>query len=158
RARAKLVQRPARLRDADDRNVQGAPPDEGLERGKDLLVGEVAGGAEEDERVRGLRCRHECFSSWPPNSRRMADMTRLAKSASPREAKRSPMALARMGAGTLSSIAARRVQRPSPESETRPVNSVSSGLRTRAAAVRSSSHDAMTLPRLHTSAISGRSR
>ena len=57
-----------------------------------------------------------------------------------------------------SSIAALIVQRPSPESETRPENSASSGSLTSDAAVKSSSHDATTLPRRHTSAMSRRSK
>ena len=44
-------------------------------------------------------------------------------------------------AGTPSSIAAIAVQRPSPESETRPANPSSAGDSWSAAAVRSSSHD-----------------
>ena len=47
-------------------------------------------------------------------------------------------------------MAACIVQRPSPESETRPAKSASVGPRA-APAVRSSSHEAMTLPRRHTS-------
>ena len=46
-----LVQVPARLGHADDRHVEVAARDQGLQRGKDLLVGQVARGAEEDERV-----------------------------------------------------------------------------------------------------------
>jgi hypothetical protein len=45
---------------------------------------------------------------------------------------------------------------PSPESDTRPANGERAGSATRAVAVRSSSHDAITLPRRHTSAMSGR--
>ena len=60
------------------------------------------------------------FSSWPPNCLRIAESTLSAKSASPREVKRSYSAVVRTGAGTPSSIAAIEVQRPSPESETRP--------------------------------------
>ena len=48
--------------------------------------------------------------------------TRSAKSSSPRDAKRSAIAVERIGAGTPSSMAALSVQRPSPESETRPAN------------------------------------
>ena len=43
------------------------------------------------------------------------------------------------------------VHRPSPESETLPANCVSSGSSVSAAAVKSSNHDAITLPRRHTS-------
>ena len=58
------------------------------------------------------------FSRWPPNSNRMADKMRLANSSLPREAKRSNSAELSTGTGTPSSIAAARVHRPSPESET----------------------------------------
>ena len=51
-----------------------------------------------------------------------------AKSSSPRELKRSYSAALRTGAGTDSSIAAAIVQRPSPESDTRPANFARSGL------------------------------
>ena len=61
------------------------------------------------------------FSTWPPNSKRIADRTRSAKSASPREEKRSKRAAVRTCAGTDVSMAAWTVQRPSPESETRPL-------------------------------------
>ena len=61
------------------------------------------------------------------------------------------------GAGTDSSIAAAMVQRPSPESDTRPAKFARSGLSFRARAVRSSSQELITLPRRHSSAIAGRS-
>jgi hypothetical protein len=48
--------------------------------------------------------------------------------ASPRRAKRENSALEMTGVGTPSSIAACKVQRPSPESETRPENPARSGL------------------------------
>ena len=54
RARLQLLEGPAGLGDADDRHVERAAPDHRLQRREDLLVREVAGGAEEDERV-GLR-------------------------------------------------------------------------------------------------------
>ena len=47
-----LVQVPARLRHADDRHVEVAALDHGLQRREDLLVGEVAGRPEEDKGVR----------------------------------------------------------------------------------------------------------
>ena len=60
------------------------------------------------------------------------------------------------GAGAPTSMAAMLVQRPSPESRHRPENSASVGaLEAAPAAVRSSSQDAMTLPRRQTSAIVG---
>ena len=62
-------------------------------------------------------------------------------------------------AGTPSSIAALIVQRPSPESETRPAKLREVRVaRASAMAVRSSSHDATTLPRRQTSAMSARLR
>ena len=77
---------------------------------------------------------------------------RSAKSASPRDSKREYSAALITGAGTPSSIAACSVQRPSPESETRPWKLPSSGSCRNASAVRSSSHEPTTLPRRHISA------
>ena len=88
----------------------------------------------------------------------MAESSLSAKSASPRELKRSYSAAVRTGAGTASSIAALIVHRPSPESDTRPWKPSSFGSLISAAAVRSSSQEAITLPRRHTSAMSGRLR
>src|SRR3546814_219807 len=48
---AQLVDRPARMGHADHRHVEPAARDHRLQRGKDLLVGKVAGGAEEHECV-----------------------------------------------------------------------------------------------------------
>src|SRR4249920_2834447 len=93
-------------------------------------------------------------SSWPPNCLRMADRILSAKSASRRDVKREYRAVVSTGAGAASSIAAIDVQRPSPESLTRPSKLDKVGSSTSAAAVRSSSHDATTEPRLHTSATS----
>ena len=59
-------------------------------------------------------------------------------------------------AGTPSSIAAIAVQRPSPESETRPAKSSRSGELASADAARSSSQEATTLPRRQTSVTSAR--
>ena len=67
------------------------------------------------------------FSWWPPNPKRIAESSLFGKSASPRELKRSYSAAVSTGAGTASSIAALIVQRPSPESETRPANFASAG-------------------------------
>src|SRR5262249_44629724 len=94
------------------------------------------------------------FSWCPPNSNRIAESTRPAKSALPRWLKRSSRAVLSTGTGTPSSMAAATVQRPSPESETRPEKPSSAGLLVKALAVRSSSHEATTLPRRHTSATS----
>ena len=52
-----LVEIPAGLGDSDDGDVEGSSLDHGLEGGKDFFVGEVAGGAEEDECV-GLKLGH----------------------------------------------------------------------------------------------------
>src|SRR5581483_2842105 len=158
-ARPELLERPLRPRHADDGHVETAAPGHGLEGREDLLVDEVAARPEDDERVRAGR-RHEPapFSTWPPNSNRRAETRRSWKSASPLEAKRSKSAAASTGAGTASSTAASSVQRPSPESDTRPVNRPSSGSLANAAAVRSRSHEATTLPRRQTSVIAARSK
>ncbi len=50
-ASPELLESPARLRDPDDRHVETSAPAHRLQGGEDLLVGEVASGAEEDERV-----------------------------------------------------------------------------------------------------------
>ena len=71
------------------------------------------------------------FSKWPPNWNRIADSSLSWKSASPRELNRSYSAVVSTGTGTASSMAALIVQRPSPESETRPANSESSGSSTK---------------------------
>jgi hypothetical protein len=46
-----LVEVPSGFGDADDGDVERASLDHGLEGGKDLFVGEVACGSEEDEGV-----------------------------------------------------------------------------------------------------------
>ena len=58
RTRAKLFDRPVPPRDADDRDVQMAAASHRVQRGKDLLVGEIARCPKQDQRVR-LRLRHE---------------------------------------------------------------------------------------------------
>ena len=62
------------------------------------------------------------FSSCPPNCLRIAESTRFANSASPRDSNRSNSAADNTWTGTPSSTAASSVQRPSPESLTRPWN------------------------------------
>ena len=80
-----------------------------------------------------------CRRSRPRRARRSARKARVVST----------------GTGTPSSMAALIVQRPSPESETRPANFVKVRvLQPSALAVRSSSHEAMTLPRRQTSATS----
>src|ERR1051325_3364188 len=153
---AQLIHRPPRFRDADDRHVEMTAASHRLQGREDLLVGQVPGRTEEDERVR-RRGGHDFFSTWPPNSNRMAESRRSWNSASPRELKRSKSEAARTCAGTPSSIAASSVHRPSPESETRPEKRSSFGSCASAAAVRSRSHEATTLPRRQTSAIYARS-
>ena len=67
---AELVEVPVRLGDADHRHVQAAAFDQRLQRGKDLLVGEIAGGAEEDKHV-GTGCGHQVVT--PGNGRMKAE-------------------------------------------------------------------------------------
>ncbi len=93
--RAQLVDVFRRSRDADDWQVERSVPDHRLQRRENLLARKVAGGAEKYERVRTrYRCgctRHRDaagFSTWPPNACRIADSTRSANSAFPRELKR----------------------------------------------------------------------
>ena len=111
---------------ADDRDIEVTTLDHRLQRRKDLLVGEVARDAEDNQCIRG-GCHPDApfscaapISRWPPNPCRIADRSLSAKSASPRELKRSYSAALRTGVGIASSIAAAIVQRPSPESDTRP--------------------------------------
>jgi ABC-type multidrug transport system ATPase subunit len=82
----------------------------------------------------------------------------IVANGTPRELKRWLRAVERTGTGTASSMAAVIVQRPSPESDTRPANSLRSGSSTSAVAVRSSNQEAMTLPRRHSSVMSRRLR
>ena len=97
------------------------------------------------------------FSTCPPKPKRIADSTLFWNSSSPREAKRSKSAAVSTCAGTPSSLAAATVQRPSPESDTLPAELVErSGRAASACAVRSSSHEATTLPRRHSSVMSAR--
>ena len=171
-AGAELLERPAGFGDADHGHVKISAQDHLLQRREDLLVGEIAGGAEEYQGVGKHRvlCRDgaaaasgfavgSAFTFSPrvrQTRKRMAERSLSAKSASPRELKRSNSAALSTGAGAPSSIAAVIVQRPSPESETRPEKFARSGCLARAMAVRSSSHDATTLPRRQTSATSAR--
>ncbi len=90
RAGAQLVDPPAGLGHPDHRNVEMAPLHHRLQRREDLLVSEVAGGAEEDQGV-GVLAHLEPppgFSRCPPKAKRMADSTRFSKSPSPRELNR----------------------------------------------------------------------
>src|SRR5580692_4138433 len=97
------------------------------------------------------------FSLWPPNSDRSAERILSANSPLRRDSNRSYSESVMIGAGTPVSTAAATVQRPSPESDTRPSKSLRSGERARASAVRSTSHDPTTEPRRHTSATSATS-
>ena len=57
RARLELVQCPARARHADDRNVEAAAVNHGVQSREDLLVRQVPRGAEKDEGI-GFDCDH----------------------------------------------------------------------------------------------------
>jgi len=63
RTLAQLVQGPASAGHFDDGHIQLAAPNQGLQRGKNVLVRQIAGGAEEDE---GVRCGmgHVSRSGW----------------------------------------------------------------------------------------------
>jgi len=80
---AELLDGPIGRGDADDRDVERPPLRHVVERGEDLLVREVARHSEERDRVGGYGLGHGCsysagFSTWPPNSLRIADNRRLA--------------------------------------------------------------------------------
>jgi hypothetical protein len=55
--RAHLIEAPRLTRDRDDRHAQLIAPGHRLQRRKDLLIGQVAGGPEQHERV-GARVGH----------------------------------------------------------------------------------------------------
>src|SRR5437763_8029085 len=156
---SKSLQRPRGARHADHRHVQLIPDGHCVERGEYLLEREIARRPEEYQRVRSVRIHAPAlFSTCPPNSERIAERSRFWKSASPRDVNRPNRAAARTLAGTASSIAASRVHRPSPESETRPAKRSSAGTLVSDATGRSSSQEAITLPRRHTSVMSARSK
>src|SRR4030095_207570 len=92
----------------------------------------------------------------PPNFLRIACRVLHAKTSSPRDVKRWYSEAVSTVAGTPSSMAARTVHRPSPESGTSALTLASSGSSASAEAVRSSSQEATTLPRRHSSVISAR--
>src|SRR5581483_7320940 len=128
---------------ADDRPaVEDAPGREVVERREELLVGQIAGGAEQHQGIgpgpgaRGqllgaLSVAHEC-TAWPPNCWRSAAITFMAGDSSCREAKRAKRAAEIAGAGTARRTASCTVQRPSPESSAQPLSSASSGSSSRA--------------------------
>src|SRR5215212_2210422 len=144
--------------------------------GQELSPRQIPGGAEQDDqmvggsrkparprgRFTGGSARHgqspALRSTCPPNCFRIADSSWSAKSASPRELNLSYRAVLRTPAGTPSSTAAITVHGPSRESETRPAKPCRPGDSTRAAAVRSKSHDATTLPRRQSSDTAATSR
>uniref|UniRef100_A0A6J5ZVK3 Unannotated protein n=1 Tax=freshwater metagenome TaxID=449393 RepID=A0A6J5ZVK3_9ZZZZ len=81
-ALAKQVHVAALACHANHGHVEFAVDDHPLQGREDLLVGEVAGGAEYNQRVALLWLCHYLlpagFSSWPPNSLRIADSSRFA--------------------------------------------------------------------------------
>src|SRR5262249_37199081 len=114
-----LVVRPLAPGDAEHREVARKEMAEGerVEGGEELLLRQVARGAEDHDRAGLWRSRqaepfekrvllllgserHDCFSRCPPKAWRMAERSLLANSASPRESKRSYSAAERTGAGT----------------------------------------------------------
>src|SRR5205823_3380594 len=99
------------------------------------------------------------ITAWPPNSLRSAARTRsVYESGSRRLRKRCRSESVMTGEGTLWSIASSTVQRPSPESATQPlICSRSEPSRLKASAASSISHERITLPWFHSSAIAARS-
>jgi hypothetical protein len=61
RAFAQLIERPASAGHTDDRHVQLTTPGHRLQRRKDLLVSQIAGGAEENQRIRTGCCHRLAF-------------------------------------------------------------------------------------------------
>ena len=159
-----LFQVPARLGDADDRDVEPLVAHEGLKGREDLLVGEIAGRAEEDEGVGAGEL------AWPPSASGPRRFFVVAAELEPH--RRHELVgvfglAARFEAAEQGRAQHRRrhafidrrlkVQRPSPESDTRPANFVRFWSARSAEAVRSSSHEPITLPRRQTSATLARS-
>ena len=125
-------------RNADDAELrrQQVAERERVERREELALRQVAGGAEDRQRARlrrapsaqpllervrrldFLRDAHSLFTAWPPNWLRSAALIFAANDSSSRDAKRAKSAALITGAGTLSLIASKTVQRPSPESST----------------------------------------
>jgi hypothetical protein len=52
-ARLQLIERPSRLGNTDDRYIESFVTNQSLQRGKNLLVGEVARGTKENDRIGG---------------------------------------------------------------------------------------------------------
>ncbi len=134
---AEPVVRPLGAGDADDGEPlrQQAPERERVQRGHQLALGQVARGAEDDERARlrpapqrqpleqrvpllDERAHSAAFTAWPPNWLRSAALTLAANDSSWREANRAKSAAVITGTGTSSAIASAIVHRPSPESST----------------------------------------
>src|ERR1051325_10404627 len=114
RVGAKSLQRPPGARHADHRHEQLVATCHRVERREYFLEREVARRPEEDQRVRSVGIHAPAlFSTWPPNSKRMAERSRFLKSASPSEANRPNSAAARTLTGSSSSIAASSARRPS---------------------------------------------
>ena len=158
RTLAQLLEVPVLARDADDRDVEITRLDHPLQRREDLLESEVAGGAEEDERVRAFGTAHPAPPA-PPASGARRSPARPGARHDRRTARASPTAGGGRGVlaaraeareqrrrqdrrGHAVSIAASAVQRPSPESDTSPEKPSSDGSSCRAAAARSSSQRA----------------
>src|SRR5206468_3023282 len=170
--RAKHVVVAFGARDADHGKArrQQPPHHQRIQRRHQLLVREVAGGAEDHEHTRIRRPpKRQAFLEWilrqrdrrssapsalasaliacPPNWLRRAAATFAAKLISSRDAKRAKRAAEMTGAGTFSAIASWIVQRPSPESST--YGAMSSSLlpcSSKALCSSSSSHERTTEP------------
>src|SRR5262245_34511049 len=67
RSRAQAIERPSSACHADDRHVERIALEHRLQRGKDLFEGEIAGRAEEHERIGMLS--HLTFASYRAGSR-----------------------------------------------------------------------------------------
>src|SRR4030095_201347 len=119
-------------RHADDAKLrrQQVTDRERVERGGERALRPGGRGAEDRQRARlrrapaaqsllewvgrldSLRDAHSLFTAWPPNWWRSAALILAANDSSSREAKRAKRAALITGAGTLSLIASKTVQRP----------------------------------------------
>src|ERR1700730_14860393 len=165
---------------ADDGEARGHGSFRGerIQRRDELALGQVAAGSEDDD-AEGNRCarlpaplvqralRDQCdaaapaaasaFTGCPPNSLRSAAITLLPNPSGRRDWYRDISDNASTGAGTESCIASSRVQRPSPESSTKPRSWSSCGSRSNAFSSSSRSHERTTLPWFQRCAIACRS-
>ena len=163
RTRPKLVEVPTRLGHADHRHVKVAAFHHGLQRGKDLLVSQIAGGAKKHQGV-GVGFAHGNLHSLLGSGLLQVPAEPVAHGGEQpvliiRFAARGEALVERGGKNRYRhGLVDGGLDGPPALAGIRyaPGELGQTGSFTKAAAVRSSSHDAITLPRRHTSAMSRR--